>query len=108
MAERLTESTAITYGMLIIVYGLIGLGLYGASTYVAVSMFNDKVLYEQQKQNLGTSILMVSIATIAMGVYLAYYSFINYGVTANLLFITCCFAFGVACTALLIAILSKK
>ena len=108
MPERLTESTAITYGMLIIVYGLIGLGLYGASTYVAVSMFNDKVLYEQQKQNLGTSILMVSIATIAMGVYLAYYSFINYGVTANLLFITCCFAFGVACTALLIAILSKK
>jgi hypothetical protein len=108
MPERLTESTAITYGMLIIVYGMIGMGLYGASTYVAVSMFDNNVLYAEQKKNLGTSILLVSIATIAMGAYLAYYSWINYGVTANILFITCCFAFGMACTALLITILSKK
>lgn len=95
------------YGMFIILFIIFGLGL---QTFVSIflrNMLNNPVKWEEQKKNIIMCIYIMILSICMIGGYLWYYSSSNIGIATNLLFVTCCFAFGVACWSLMASMISK-
>jgi hypothetical protein len=108
MPEREMESALWKYGMFFGVYLIMGLGIHVVATYFLSTIYkNPGVVWAKQKTNLMLCIYIISLSVIMFGIYLWYYSMLDLGMATNILFLTCCFAFGVACWSLLATMISK-
>jgi hypothetical protein len=109
MPERETESALMKYGMFIVLYLIFGIGLHILTIYFLAGNSNKNgVVWSEQKTSIIVCIELVCISLVMTAIYLGYYSLLDFGTATNILFLVCCFAFGMACWALECVIISKK